>query len=61
MYIQNPGIFRTRSIFGTLVYSEPETYSEHCQISTMERFAKIATQLTFRSQSSKFFKKKNPL
>ena len=30
-YIQNPSIFRTRSIFRTLVYLEPKTYSEHCQ------------------------------
>ena len=27
-YIQNPDIFRTRSIFRTLAYSEPEAYSE---------------------------------
>ena len=40
---QNPSIFRTRSISKTLVYSEPEAYSEHFQTSTMERFAKIAT------------------
>ena len=38
-YIQNPNIFKTRSIFKTLVYLEPETYSEHCQTSTMEHFA----------------------
>ena len=25
-YVQNPGIFKTRSIFRTLVYLEPETY-----------------------------------
>ena len=30
-YIQNPSIFRTRSIFRTLVYLEPKIYSEHCQ------------------------------
>ena len=41
-YIQIPGIFRTKSIFSTLVYSEPEPYSEHCQTSTMERFTKTA-------------------
>ena len=34
-YIQNPGIFRT------MTYLEPEAYSELCQTSTMERFAKI--------------------
>ena len=42
-YIQNPGICRTRSILRTLVYSEPEAYSEHRQASTMERFVKVAT------------------
>ena len=35
-YIQNPDIFRTIRIFKTLVHSEPKTYSEHCQTSTME-------------------------
>ena len=39
-FIHNLSIFRTKSIFRTLLYSEPEAYSEHCQISTMERFAK---------------------
>ena len=42
-YIQNPEMFRTRSIFRTLVYSKSEAYSEHCQTSTMERFVKVAT------------------
>ena len=28
--------------FRTLVYSEPEAYSEHCETSTMECFAKLA-------------------
>ena len=41
--IQNPDTFRFRSIFRTLVYLEPEAYSEHCQISAMECFVKIAT------------------
>ena len=36
-YMLSPGIFRT------LVYSETDTYSEHCQTSMMKRFAKIAT------------------
>ena len=45
--IQNPDILRTKSILRTLVYSEPETYSEHCQIFPTERFAKIATLRTF--------------
>ena len=39
-YIQNPAIFRTRGIFRTLVYLKSETSSEHCETSTMERFAK---------------------
>ena len=42
-YNQNPDISRTRSIFRTLVYLQPETYSDHCETSTMECFAKIAT------------------
>ena len=32
---------RSRGIFRTLIYSKPETYSEHCQITTMVCFAKI--------------------
>ena len=48
-YIQNPAIFRTRSIFRNLVCSKPETYSEHCQTSTIEHFAKIATWRTFQA------------
>ena len=40
-YIQNPDIFITRYIFSTLVYLEPEAYSEQCQKSTAERLAKI--------------------
>ena len=36
-YIQNRGIFRT------LVYSENEAYSEHCQTFTMECLTRIAT------------------
>ena len=47
-----PGILRTRSIFKTLVYSEPEAYSEHYQTSTMERFAKISNKHTFQSLPS---------
>ena len=38
-YIQNPDIFRNRRIFRTLVYSEPNAYSEHYQTSTMESFS----------------------
>ena len=36
-------LYFTKGIFRTRVYSKPETYSEHCQTSRMERFAKIAT------------------
>ena len=32
-----------KGIFITLVHWGLEAYSEHCQISAMERFAKIAT------------------
>ena len=39
-YIQNTSIFRTKSVFRILVYSQPEAYSEHCQTSTMKRFVK---------------------
>ena len=67
-YTQNPGIFKTRVIFRTPVYtklrhvqsqrhvqkpglfrilrySEPKTYSEHCQTSTMKRFDKQLTAI----------------
>ena len=37
------GTFRTRDIFRIVGYSEPETYPELCQISTMERFEKQLT------------------
>ena len=45
IYISGNGTFLyfRKGIFRTLVYSKPETCSEHCQTSTMERFAKIAT------------------
>ena len=51
-YIQKPNIFRT------LVYSKPKTYSKHLQTSTMDPFAKIATQRTFQPQSPKLLPKK---
>ena len=45
-HIQNPGLFRT------LGFSEPGTYSEPCQTSTMERFEKQLTgTITFASYS----------
>ena len=46
-YIQNPSIFRTRSILRTLGYLEPETYSEHRQ--------KKATYPTFLCFKKKLF------
>ena len=54
MYIHNPGIFRTRGIFRTLVYSEPEAYSEHCRTSTIERFELpgLSTQNFFLKHST---------
>ena len=46
-YIQNLYIFKTRDIFTTLGYSEPEAYSEACQTPTMERFEKQLTVIIF--------------
>ena len=61
--IQNPDIFRTKSILTTLLYSEPEAYSKYCQKSTMERFAKIATVALFKRKldisASLYFRKWN--
>ena len=37
-HIQNPGL-------GTLEYSEPEVYSDHCHISMMKRFEKQLTTI----------------
>ena len=42
-HIQNHDIFRTM----TMAYLGPDAYSEHGQISMMERFATLATQRTF--------------
>ena len=39
-YIQNADIFRTKSIFRTLIYLESRAYSEHRQTSIMESFCK---------------------
>ena len=51
-HIRNLGIFRTRYIYRTLVYSEPEVYSELCQTSKMECFAKIVNSYScFRNIS----------
>ena len=44
-YIQNYGKFRTKDIFRTLGYLEPEAYSKPCQASTMERFEKQLTPI----------------
>ena len=46
-YIQNPIIFRTRSIFRTLAYSEPKAYLEHCKPSTMESFTRSSYLTNF--------------
>ena len=42
----NPDIFRTPSIFRTLVYSEIKAYSEPCRISKMEHFIKNPVKLS---------------
>ena len=39
-YIENPGIFRRRPIFSTLLYSGSEGYFQPCQASRIERFKK---------------------
>ena len=36
-------MFRTLIYLELEAYSKPEAHSEHCQISMMERFAKMAT------------------
>ena len=53
-YIQNPNIFRTRSIFTILVYPGPRYIQNTgifkyllCQISTMKHFAKIVNGLNY--------------
>ena len=47
-HMWNPGIFRTRTIFRTLIYSGLQTSSQPCQTSAMESFTKI-TQIVFRT------------
>ena len=62
LYIQNPGIFRTRTISRTLVYSglwyiqnagifriftEPKAFNETCQTSAIECFARIVNDYTY--------------
>ena len=54
VYLKRFFLYFGKGIFRTLVYSEPETYSEQYQTPTMERFAKIATWRTFL-----YFDKKN--
>ena len=49
-YIQNLDMFRTRGIFRTLEYSEPQAYSEICQISWTERFGKLAHNYNYLSK-----------
>ena len=49
IYIHNPIIFRTTSKFRTLVYSNQERYSQHCQTSKIEPFSFIIQEiLSFR-------------
>ena len=43
----------------SLVYSKPDTYSEHCQTSTMESFAKTLLPSAFFSLSTQTFSLKN--
>ena len=40
-------LYFLKKAFKTLIYSQPEAYSEHCQTSTMERFVKVVTEYTF--------------
>ena len=46
-------MFRTRSIFRTLLYSEPETYSEQCQTSAIIHVFKNSYLTHFLGPSSK--------
>ena len=46
-HIQNAGVMRARDIFRTLVYWEPEAYSELCQRSTTKHFAKIVNSYNY--------------
>ena len=48
-YIWSPGIFRT------LVYSEFEAYSEHCQTSTLKRFCKNSYLAHFLASALNIF------
>ena len=47
-HIQNPGLFRT------LGYLELDTYSEHCQTLTMERFEKQLTTIIISASYNYF-------
>ena len=63
-HIQNTDIFtilvyselRYRGLFRTLAYSNPEAYSEHCEISAIKRFAKIKVNgcVNFRKLFSQY-------
>ena len=46
------------SIFRTLICSKPETYSEHCQTSTIKSFIKNSYLAHFLTSTRKFFPKK---
>ena len=43
-------LFFGKIIFRTLAYSEPEAYSDHYQISTIERIAKQLPSLALKSK-----------
>ena len=55
------GIFRTLACLELEVYSECETYSEHCETSTMKCFAKNSYLAHFPASALNFFPKKPTL
>ena len=55
------GIFRTLACLELEAYSESETYSEHCQTSTMKCFAKNSYLALFPASALNFFPKKPTL
>ena len=52
-----PQHIQNHSIFRTMTYLNPKVYSDLCETSMMERFAKIVTQRTFWPQTSQSFLK----
>ena len=59
MNTQNPSIFRSRTIFRTLVYWKPKAFSEHCQTSAIERLAKNSCLAHFSASTPKNVSLKN--